>query len=182
MHFMMMLELTVMYSLSPSCGCYWPPCALAPRELCKPLCSSLQSRIAKLSCCTSWHPTGYWEHKGAKGSGELCASMNHFYHVSSQLQKLLLWEKKAPFSHVRLNKVFSVCQRNSVSGLNRTLQKVDSQNCGYMRWHLGKKEIFLTSMALILNTFFNLNQLKILYVTVDFNIIFGSKKHSDLFC
>lgn len=101
-------------SLSPSSGCYQPPCAPAPRELCRPLCSSLQSRIAMLSCCTGWHPRGYWQHRAAEGSGGLCASVNHSYHASSPLQKLLLWEKKHLFPCEVKQSFFSMSKKLSV--------------------------------------------------------------------
>lgn len=153
MHFRMMLELMVTAPSEPQLWLFSGSLCSSPRELCKPLCSSLQSRIAMLSCCMSWHPMGYWQRKGAEGSGELCASMNHSYQASSQLQELLLWERKAPFSHVRLNKVFSVCQRNSVSSLNRTLQRnIKTMGMWDVTWE--KKNTFLSSVALILDTFF----------------------------
>lgn len=47
---------------------------------------------------------------------------------------------------------------------------------------LGIKRDFFVIFWHSVDTFFNLNQLKILYETVDFNIVFSSKKHSDFFC
>lgn len=168
-------------SLSPSSGWYQPPCAPAPRELCRPLCSSLQSRIAMLSCCTGWHPRRYWQHRGAEGSGGLCASVNHSYHASSPLQELLLWEKKHLFP-CEIKQSFFSMSKNSVSGLSKTLQRVSSQNCGYVGWCLGKKETFFVILWHSVDTFFNLNQLKILYETVDFNIILVQRSIQIFFC
>lgn len=57
-------------------------------------------------------------------------SQCHPHDASSHTQEELLWERKLHFNHVRLNKVFSMCQRNSASGLNRALQCIYTQNCG----------------------------------------------------
>lgn len=136
-------------------------CHCSQGALQAPLCSSLQSRIAMPCWYLSWHPMGgcYLWHKAAKDSGELCASVSH-PHRASQPRELLLGERKRHFSHMRL-KFFQCCQRNSESGLNRALQSVNIQNCACVAWDLRKgRGLLLTSVTLILGTFFNLKQLK----------------------
>lgn len=160
MQFRMILELTVTVVSEPQLwllSASLCPCSQGPLQTPVLFSSEQNSNALLLLKLTS---SGILTAQRCEGSGELCASMDLSYHASSQLQELLLWERRAPFSHVRLNKLFSVCQRNSVSGLNRIFQRVNSQNCGYVGCYLGEKRGFFVFCG-IDTGFLNLNQIKI---------------------